>query len=85
MKWRVEYITSESSNILVDDPDVDKMDQLPVGMGFPIKLAERIVQMHNEAIVDLEEHLFEAMQGEDLWAKRRNSKTNISINAPIAP
>ena len=61
MKWRVEYITPGSSNILVDDVNVDPMDQEPVGMGFPIKLAERIVQMHNEAIVDLEERLFEEM------------------------
>jgi len=66
MKWRVEYITPGSSNVLVDDPDIDKMDQIPVGMGFPVKLAERIVQMHNENIADLEERLFEEMQGEDL-------------------
>ena len=66
MKWRVEYITPESSNILVDDPNIDPMDQEPVGMGLPVKLAERIINMHNENIADLEERLFEEMQGEDL-------------------
>ena len=45
MKWRIEYITDESCNILIinDDEDV-------VGMGFPLSLAERLVDVHNGAI-----------------------------------
>jgi len=54
MKWKVEYITEESSNILVDDPILNDSDKEPVGMGFPVKLAERIVSMHNSAIDKLE-------------------------------
>jgi hypothetical protein len=50
MKWIVEYITSDSANVLVDDPAKPDMDKEPVGMGFPPKLAERIVQMHNRDI-----------------------------------
>jgi hypothetical protein len=50
MKWKVEYITSSSVNILVDDPSVSDMDKEPVGMGFPQALAERIVEMHNQAL-----------------------------------
>lgn len=50
MKWMVEYITADSSNILVDDPNVPIMDKEPVGMGFPMKLAERLVKLHNEAV-----------------------------------
>lgn len=48
MRWRVEVITNESSNILIDDEMKDPMDQEPVGMGFPLTLAERIVKLHNE-------------------------------------
>jgi len=54
MKWKVEYITEESSNVLVDDPNLSDSDKEPVGMGFPVKLAERIVLMHNSAINDME-------------------------------
>ena len=50
MKWKVEYVTADSNNILVDDPNVEDMDKEPVGMGFSVKLAERIVKMHNDAI-----------------------------------
>ena len=45
MKWKVEYITDESSNILVVNEDEDV-----VGIGFPVKLAEHIVDLHNKAI-----------------------------------
>lgn len=50
MKWKVEYITSTSVNILVDDSAVPDVDKEVVGMGFPAKLAERIVDMHNKDI-----------------------------------
>ena len=53
MKWKVEYITEESSNVLVDDPSVEDMDKEPVGMGFPLKLAERLVSLHNASIDEL--------------------------------
>lgn len=51
MKWKVEYINDESSNILIDDPNISEdTDKEAVGMGFPIKLAERIVNLHNESL-----------------------------------
>lgn len=53
MKWKLEYITEDSSNILVDDPNLPDMDKEAVGMGFPIKLAERIVNLHNTSIDNL--------------------------------
>lgn len=53
MKWKVEYIGSQA-NILIDDESKSDMDKDPVGMGFPIKLAENIVKLHNEAIEELE-------------------------------
>jgi len=46
-KWKVEYITDESSNILDSDNE-------PVGIGFPVKLAERIINMHNDSIDELQ-------------------------------
>jgi len=54
MKWKVEYITEGSSNVLVDDPNLSDSDKEPVGMGFPVKLAERIVKMHNIVVDNLE-------------------------------
>ena len=48
MKWKVEIITKNSSNILIDDPEKKSEDQEPVGLGFPLKLAERIVGLHNK-------------------------------------
>jgi len=54
MKWKVEYITEDSSNVLIDDPNLPDMDKEPVGMGFPLKLAERIVTLHNASIANLE-------------------------------
>lgn len=48
MKWKVEFITEISSNILVDDHAKLDIDKEIVGVGFPLKLAERIVKMHNE-------------------------------------
>lgn len=53
MRWKVEYITEESTNVLVDDPSLSDSDKEPVGMGFPVKLAERIVEMHNSVLDDL--------------------------------
>lgn len=50
MKWKLEYITSSSVNILVDDTTIPDVDKEVVGMGFPAKLAERIVSMHNKDI-----------------------------------
>lgn len=49
MKWKVEYIGSQA-NILIDDSSKSDMDKTPVGMGFPIKLAENIVKLHNADI-----------------------------------
>lgn len=49
MKWKVEYITPDSTNILVDDPSLRDGDKTPVAMGFPSpKLPESIVRLHNE-------------------------------------
>lgn len=53
MKWKVEVITESSSNILIDDPKKKTEDQEPVGMGFPLKLANRIVDLHNKAIEEV--------------------------------
>ena len=53
MKWKVEMITENSSNILIDDPNKKQEDQEPVGMGFPLKLANRIVDLHNKAIEEM--------------------------------
>jgi hypothetical protein len=50
MKWKVEYVTDTSCNVLIDDPALPDIDKEPVGMGFPIKLAERIVDLHNKEI-----------------------------------
>lgn len=51
MKWQVEYIADVSYvNILENKEDVHRDDQEPIGMGLPLDLAERIVQMHNAAI-----------------------------------
>lgn len=51
MKWTVEYITDDSANVLIDDPTVkDPSDRELVGMGFPVKLAERLVRLHNESV-----------------------------------
>lgn len=55
MRWRVEVITDESSNILVDDANIPPDEQEPVGMGFPLALANRIVKMHNETADKYEE------------------------------
>lgn len=44
MKWKVEYITDDSSNILtIPAEDI-------IGCGFPLKLAEHIVKSHNESL-----------------------------------
>jgi hypothetical protein len=45
-KWKVEYIGSQANILICDDAKSD-MDLEPVGMGFPIALAERIVRLHN--------------------------------------
>jgi len=50
MKWAVEVITDESSNIVLETYTIDSPNEEIVGMGFPLKLAERIVKMHNTAI-----------------------------------
>lgn len=50
MKWKVEYITAESSNIVLETYTTDSDNSEVVGMGFPVKMAERIVRMHNEAV-----------------------------------
>ena len=53
MKWKVEYITESSCNVLHEDATNDSDTDKVVGMGFPAKLAERIVKMHNEDINNL--------------------------------
>lgn len=50
MKWKVEYITPSSANILIDDEAVADTDKEPVGIGFPPKLAEKIVNLHNACV-----------------------------------
>lgn len=35
MKWKVEYITPGSTNIVVDDPNVRDVEKAPVAIGFP--------------------------------------------------
>ena len=49
MKWVVEDI-GVHANILKYDPDKLIEDYEPIGLGFPLNLAERIVKMHNEAL-----------------------------------
>lgn len=57
MKWKVEYITENSTNILIDDPSVAAGDEDAVAMAFPNKkLAERIVTLHNEAIENIQKN-----------------------------
>jgi len=53
MKWKVEYITDDSSNILIDDPSLSDIDKEPVGLGFPVKLAESLVKKHNDSLEPL--------------------------------
>jgi hypothetical protein len=50
MKWKVEVITDNSNNILIDDPSLPDVDKDVVGMGLPRALAERIVDYHNQDI-----------------------------------
>jgi len=52
MKWRVEYITEDSCNVLHEDANDDSGNDKVIGIGFPKALAERIAKMHN---TDLEE------------------------------
>ena len=54
MRWKIEYITSDSCNILVDDSNISEADKDVVGLGFPPKLAERVVRLHNADIEALE-------------------------------
>jgi len=53
MKWKVEDI-GVHANILFDDGERD-VDSEPVGVGFPIDLANRLVKIHNKAIDELKE------------------------------
>lgn len=53
MKWKVEYITGNSCNVLLDDPKLSDMGKEPVGMGFPKSLAERLVTLHNESLENM--------------------------------
>lgn len=48
MKWKVEYITPDICHVLIDDPTLKDEDKELVGAGFPPKLAERLVKLHNE-------------------------------------
>jgi len=50
VRWKVEFITEDSSNVLVDDPSSPDTDKECVGMGFPLKLAERLVSLHNQDV-----------------------------------
>ena len=51
MRWKIEYITPDSTNILVDDPNVTDMDKVAVVIGRTrIHVDETIVNMHNEAL-----------------------------------
>jgi hypothetical protein len=65
MKWQVEYIGSQA-NILISDSEKSVMDLDPVGMGFPIALAERIVKLHNEALTSMQERLSGELKGDEL-------------------
>ena len=52
MKWKLEYITKDSVNILFDD-DKSNIDSEAVGIGLPHALAERLVRLHNETIENI--------------------------------
>lgn len=65
-KWQVEYIGSQA-NILVSDESKSPVDLNPVGMGFPIKLAENIVEKHNAAYEALRAELERVKTDRDEW------------------
>ena len=50
MKWQVENIGTHC-NILEAKSGVSLVDQDAVGMGFPMRLAARIVKKHNDDII----------------------------------
>lgn len=75
MKWKVEVITSESSNVLVDNPALRDEDKEPVGMGFPLALAERLVKMHNEAL----EKKFQCGSCKTMWKEHHQSYVCCSV------
>lgn len=49
MKWVVEDVGTHA-NILEDDGSGRTVDMPPIGMGFPLALAERLVTTHNDAV-----------------------------------
>lgn len=70
MKWKIEYITNDAVNILIDDPAKSDVDKDPVGMGFPINLAERIVRLHNDALEDASK----------IWTRRMHETTGTPMD-----
>ncbi len=79
MKWKVEYVTADSTNILLESATQDSDDGAIVGMGFPMKLAERVVRMHNESINETVETIqfaykhLESMDSYSLVSGARNA------------
>lgn len=60
MFWKVEYI-GDQANILIEDPAKPQDEWEPVGMGMPIKFAERIVKLHNDDLLALPQNTYEGM------------------------
>jgi len=61
MRWKVECITETSSNILIDDSNLADDEKEPIGMGFPLVLAKRIVKEHNYSLNKLDHALEKAI------------------------
>lgn len=64
MKWKIEQIV-DKANILIDDPKLTDMDKVAVGIGLPIALAERIVNMHNEALQKITSDFVEGLRAQN--------------------
>lgn len=69
MRWKVEHITENSNNILIDNLQISDELKEPVGMGFPVKLAERLAEIHNSDIDRLSSEIREWEKSHDAFSK----------------
>lgn len=77
MKWKVEQITDESSNILLETATETEG---VIGMGFPIQLAKQLVHLHNltcEALI--REVGYYRIERDELKLKLETQTHNLNI------